>query len=60
MKYGSAPTRTIKVYVTAPQFKIIHSFGSGDIVGQTPITDSSKLDLKVAGNGHVNLECGCA
>lgn len=50
------PRRTIKVYVTAPQFKEIHSSGSGDIVGQTRISDSSKLDLKVTGNGHVNLD----
>ena len=49
------PRRSIKVYVTAPQFKQIHSDGSGDIIGQTPISDSSKLDLKVEGNGHVNL-----
>jgi hypothetical protein len=50
------PRRTIKVYVTAPRFKQIHSNGSGDIIGQTPISDSAKLDLRVAGNGHVNLD----
>lgn len=50
------PRRTIKVYITAPRFRTIHSNGSGDIIGQTPISDSSKLDLRVAGNGHVNLD----
>lgn len=48
--------KTIKVYVTAPAFNKIYSIGSGDVVGQTPITDSSELDLKVQGNGKLKLD----
>jgi len=50
------PRRSIKVFVTAPHFKKIYSSGSGDIIGQTPITDSSRLDVHVRGNGTVKLE----
>lgn len=50
------PRRTIKVFVTAPAFKEIHSSGSGNIIGQTPITDPSKLDFKVTGSGNVTLD----
>jgi hypothetical protein len=48
--------KTIKVYVTAPAYKKIYSIGSGDVVGQTPISDSSELDLKVQGNGKLRLD----
>lgn len=48
--------KTIKVYVTAPAFKKIYAIGSGDVVGQTPISDSAGLDLKVQGNGKIRLE----
>lgn len=51
-----SPRKTVKVFVTAPRFKQIHSNGSGDILGQTKISDSSKLDLKVRGNGKINLD----
>lgn len=51
-----SPRKKIKVFVTAPRFMQLHSNGSGDILGQTPISDSSKLDLKVRGNGKIQLD----
>ncbi len=39
----------------APRFGKIYSIGSGAIIGETPVTDSSKLDLQVRGNGRVEL-----
>jgi hypothetical protein len=50
------PHRPVKIIVTAPRFKKIASSGSGDIVGETAITDSSKLDLSVRGNGNIKLD----
>lgn len=50
------PRRSLKVFVTAPHFKKIYSSGTGDIIGQTPISDSSRLDVHVRGNGTVKLE----
>ena len=51
-----SPKRDIKIFVTAPRFAKIHSVGSGDIIGQTKIVDSSKIDLHVSGNGKINLD----
>lgn len=51
-----SPRKAVKVFVTAPRFKQIHSSGSGNILGQTLISDSSKLDLKVRGNGKIELD----
>ena len=48
--------RSVKIFVTAPRLQKIYATGTGDIIGQTPITDSSKLDLSVQGNGKINLE----
>jgi hypothetical protein len=50
------PRRSLKVFVTAPHFKKIYSSGTGDVIGQTPITDSSRLDVHVRGNGTVKLD----
>ncbi|WP_205513688.1 head GIN domain-containing protein [Longitalea arenae] len=47
---------TIKVFVTAPSYNKIYSIGSGDIIGQTPITDPAKMSLKVQGNGNIKLD----
>ena len=48
--------RDVKIFVTAPRFRKIHSIGTGDIIGQTKIVDSSKIDLLVGGNGKINLD----
>lgn len=46
----------VKVYITTPQLNKIESEGLGDIVGQTPITDASKIELQLKGNGNVDLD----
>jgi hypothetical protein len=51
-----SPNRDVKIFVTAPRLTQLHSLGSGDIIGQTVITDSSKLDFKVTGNGNIKLD----
>lgn len=51
-----SPHQSVKVFVTAPRIQQLHSLGTGDIIGQTKITDSSKLDLQVQGNGKIKLE----
>jgi hypothetical protein len=48
--------RPVKIFVTAPRFKKITSTGSGNIIGETAISDSSKLELRVTGNGHIKLD----
>jgi hypothetical protein len=50
------PSRQIKIYVSAPDFTSIHSYGSGDIIGQSKITDSSKLELAVSGSADIKMD----
>lgn len=46
----------VKVYITAPAISKIYSKGLGDIVGQTPITDASKIEIHLEGNGNADLD----
>lgn len=46
----------VKVYITSPQLNKIESEGMGDIVGKTPISDASKIELQLKGNGNVDLD----
>jgi len=54
--YWLKPRREIKVFITSPTFSSIHSYGSGDIIGQSPISDSTKMDLGVTGSANIDLE----
>lgn len=48
--------KPVKVFITAPRFGKIYSIGSGAIIGETPVADSTKLDLQVRGNGRIELD----
>jgi len=48
--------RGVKVYVSAPQYSRIESNGAGDIIGQTKITGSSKLELEVNGSADIKAD----
>jgi hypothetical protein len=50
------PSREVRVYVSSPDFESIHSFGSGDIIGQSKITDSSHLKLGVSGSADIKMD----
>src|SRR5215468_8518312 len=54
--YWLRPGRPIKIYVSSPNFQSIHSYGSGDIIGLSKITDSSKLDLEVHGSANIKMD----
>lgn len=49
-------TGDMRVSVTSPQFKSIHVSGACDIIGQTKIVSSEKLDLRVSGAGDIKME----
>jgi hypothetical protein len=46
----------VKVYVTAPSYSHLAVSGSGDIISQTKITHSNKLDIDIAGSGDIRVE----
>lgn len=54
--YWLKPGRKVKIYVTAPDYRRIKSVGSGDIIGETKITSSDKLDLGVSGSADIKME----
>lgn len=54
--YSLNPRRSIKVYVSAPEFRRIKSHGSGDIKGENRIIGSEKLDLGVTGSADIKME----
>ncbi|MFI5185628.1 MAG: head GIN domain-containing protein [Chitinophagales bacterium] len=50
------PSREVKIFVSLPDFESIHSYGSGDIIGQSKITNSSKLSLEVNGSANIKMD----
>ena len=50
------PSRGVKIFVSAPDFASIHSYGSGDIIGQSKIIDSSRLELGVSGSANIKMD----
>jgi len=54
--YWLRPGREVKIFVSLPQFESIRSYGSGDIIGQSKITNSSKLELTVNGSANIKMD----
>jgi Putative auto-transporter adhesin, head GIN domain len=54
--YWLKPEREVKIYVSAPSFEKIHSFGSGDIRGESVLHNASKLELTVSGSANIKLD----
>lgn len=50
------PTYDIKIYITSPVYNDIEASGAGDIIGQTPISNSEGLDLHLSGAGAIKME----
>jgi len=50
------PSREVKIFVSLPDFESIRSYGSGDIIGQSKITNSSKLELTVNGSANIKMD----
>jgi hypothetical protein len=48
--------KDVNIYITTPHYNKIAVSGSGNITGQTKITNDSKLDLGCSGSGNMKLE----
>lgn len=48
--------KPVKIYVTSPGYNNIQVHSSGNIIGQTKITNETKLDLSVSGSGELKLD----
>ncbi len=50
------PSRDIKIFVKAPDCKELTLAGSGNIIAETNIQTSEKLNLKIAGSGDIKMK----
>lgn len=50
------PRKPVKIYITSPGYSKIQVHSSGNIIGQTKITNDTKLDLSVSGSGEMKLD----
>ncbi len=50
------PRKPVKIYITSPGYSKIQVHSSGNIIGQTKITNDTKLDLSVSGSGELKLD----
>jgi hypothetical protein len=49
-------SRRIRIYISCPDYKTIHSYGSGNIAGQSRISNTSDLDLSVNGSADIKMD----
>lgn len=50
------PTHTVKIYVTAPSYRRIQNTGSGDMAGQTKLSNDAKMDISSTGSGTMTVD----
>lgn len=51
-----SPSRKMKVYVTSPKFEKLEVSGACNIIGDTKVTSSDKLEMGVSGAGNINMD----
>jgi hypothetical protein len=54
--YELEPSRSINVYVTAPEFTGLTASGSSEIASDSKITASDKLDIDISGASNITLD----
>jgi len=54
--YNLRPTRKIKVYVTAPDYRKLEVSGACNIIGDTRISQSNPLSMEVSGAGDIRMD----
>ncbi|ULQ58201.1 DUF2807 domain-containing protein [Flavihumibacter rivuli] len=50
------PTRDVKITVVSPHYDAVWTYGSGDMVSEGPIVDSTELEIGSKGSGNINLQ----
>ena len=54
--YNLSPRRTVRVKVSAPSFSSIKTIGSGDIVAENKINNTTAISLEATGSGNINAK----
>lgn len=51
-----SPTRKMKVYVTSPDFEKLEVTGACNIIGDTKVSSTNRLEMGVSGAGNINMD----
>jgi len=54
--YWLRPSGEVKIFVSLPEFESIRSYGSGDIISQSKISNASNLQLTVNGSANIKMD----
>ena len=54
--YELEPSRSINVFVTAPEFAVLKASGASDIQSDSKITGSGTLDIDISGASNITLD----
>ena len=50
------PRHKMKVHITAPSFAKVKTYGSGDIISENKLNNTSNIELEVSGSGNVKVD----
>ncbi len=54
--YNLSPSTEMKIYVTAPSYRVIEVSGASDIIGETKISNPEDLELHTSGAGDIKMD----
>jgi hypothetical protein len=54
--YNLSPKRSIRINISAPSFSSIKTVGSGDIVAENQINNSTAIELDATGSGSIRAK----
>jgi endonuclease YncB( thermonuclease family) len=54
--FNLRPTRSVRIKVTAPRYKQVFSYGSGNIISESVIKNDEAMEVGTKGSGDVRIE----
>ncbi|MCX6315810.1 MAG: DUF2807 domain-containing protein [Bacteroidetes bacterium] len=54
-KVRLSPTRSLKIFISAPNFQEVKGSGSSDIISQNTLTSKERISIRISGAGDMNL-----
>jgi Putative auto-transporter adhesin, head GIN domain len=54
--YNLSTRRDMKVYITAPAYNTVKTFGSGNIISQARLNNTSPIQMEVSGSGNIKVD----
>ncbi|HYE53236.1 MAG TPA: head GIN domain-containing protein [Chitinophagaceae bacterium] len=54
--YSLDSRNNIRIYVTAPAFNTVKNYGSGNILAETKLTNTSPMEVDLTGSGDIRMD----